>query len=168
MATDKKKPQNLGPTWFSSMRAAFCLIPNRHRTWAPKGQTPVHDHLFTQGKISTIGALTVSPKRTHLALYRHCHTQNLTGLEVKAFLPYLLRHLRGPILLLWDRATIHKRQEIAAYLHHHPRVPMEYFPAYYYFVRVTKLLIFNGEISGADNLRQSHSVKSLEKQHLLN
>jgi putative transposase len=106
------------------------LIPNLTRTWAPTGQTPYHHHIFKQGKISTIGALTVSPKRKHLALYLHFHTQNLTGLEVKAFLQYLLRHLRGPIILLWDRGSIHNRQEVADYLHRHPRVQMEYFPAY--------------------------------------
>jgi len=106
------------------------LIPNLQRTWAPKGQTPMHYHVFKQGKISTIGALTVSPKRKHVALYLQFHTQNLTGLEVKAFLPYLLRHLRGPVVLLWDRGTIHKRQEVANYLRQHQRVHMEYFPAY--------------------------------------
>jgi transposase len=65
-----------------------------------------------------------------LALYLQFHTQNLTGLEVKAFLQSLLRHLRGPIIVLWDRGTIHKRQEVAEYLYQHPRVHMEYFPAY--------------------------------------
>lgn len=125
-----KKAHDLGAHLVFLDERGFLLIPNLTRTWAPKGQTPYHKHLFKQGKISTIGALTVSPKRKHLALYLQFHPQNLTGLEVKAFLRSLLQHLRGPIMLLWDRGTIHRRQEVGDYLHHHPRVHMEDFPAY--------------------------------------
>ncbi len=106
------------------------LIPNVTRTWAPKGQTPLFYHLYKQDRISVISALAVSPKRRRLALYLQSRTRNLTGLDVRAFLKGLLRHLKGPVVLLWDRGTIHRRQEVTQWLFEHPRLHVEYFPAY--------------------------------------
>lgn len=106
------------------------LIPNVRRTWAPKGKTPVFYHLYKQDRISSISALSVSPKRRRLALYLQFRARNLTGLDVRSFLKQLLKHLRKPVVLLWDRATIHRRKEVKQFLFQRPRVHMEYFPAY--------------------------------------
>lgn len=51
-------------------------------------------------------------------------------MDVKSFLQYLLQHLSGNIILLWDRSPIHKRDEVKEYLDKHPRVQIEEFPAY--------------------------------------
>ena len=53
-----------------------------------------------------------------------------TGLDVRAFLQALLRHLRGAVVLLWDRGTIHTRREVQGYLAAHPRVHPYAFPPY--------------------------------------
>ena len=100
------------------------------RTWAPKGSTPIVRYVYKQDRISAISALAVSPKRRRLALYLHLRTRNLTGLDVRAFLTHLLRHLRGPIVLLWDRGTIHRRREVTQWITAHPRLRVEPFPAY--------------------------------------
>jgi len=100
------------------------------RTWAPKGQTPIVHYCYKQDRISAISALSVSPKRRRLALYLTLRTRNLTGLDVQAFLQYLLRHLRGPVVLLWDRGTIHRRKEVKHWIKSHPRLHGEDFPAY--------------------------------------
>jgi hypothetical protein len=50
-----------------------------------------------------------------------CRPRNLTGLDIQAFLRHLLRHLRGPVDLLWDRGPIHRRREVRAFLAEHPR-----------------------------------------------
>jgi hypothetical protein len=51
------------------------------------------------------------------------HRRNLNGLDVKAFLGELLKHLRGAIILLWDRSPIHiKRKEVSEFLRQHPRI----------------------------------------------
>ena len=50
--------------------------------------------------------------------------------DVKLFLLYLLRHLRGPIMLLWDRGTIHRHHSIQPFIDKHPRLHSEFFPAY--------------------------------------
>lgn len=106
------------------------LIPNLRRTWAPKGQTPLHYHSYKRDKLSTIGALSVSPKRKHLALYLKLYERNVNGLDIKAFLRYLLQHLRGNIILLWDGSSIHRRAAVTEYLQKHPRSQVEEFPGY--------------------------------------
>jgi len=110
--------------------SGFLLIPNLKRTWAPQGRTPVCPVRYKQGKVNALSALAVSPKRKRLALYVQFHTCNLTGVEVKSFLKHLLSQLQGPIVLLWDRGTIHRRRLVQEFLRQHPRVQEEYFPAY--------------------------------------
>ena len=91
----------------------------------------MHYHSLPRDKISAIGALSVSPKRKHLALYLQFHRRNLNGLDVKAFLGELLKHLRGEIILLWDRSPIHsKRKEVSEFLRQQQRIQVEEFPTY--------------------------------------
>ena len=47
-----------------------------------------------------------------------------------AFLRHLLRHLRGPVFVLLDRANIHRGPLVRALLARHPRLRLEYFPSY--------------------------------------
>jgi putative transposase len=110
--------------------SGFLLIPNVRSTWAPKGRTPIVYHLYKQDRISVISALAVSPRHRRVALYLRCRTRNLTGLDVRAFLSHLLRHLRGPVVLLWDQGTIHRRHEVQQFRRRHPRLDVHDFPAY--------------------------------------
>jgi transposase len=106
------------------------LIPNLRRTWAPKGKTPVHYHSYRRSKISTLGALSVSAKRKHLALYLQFYERNVKGLDIKAFLSDLLQHLQGNLILLWDNSPIHRCKLVKEYLQKHPRLLVEEFPGY--------------------------------------
>ena len=54
----------------------------------------------------------------------------MNGLDVRDFLKDLLQHLRGPLVLLWDRASIHGRKEVNEFLNRHSRIRVERFPAY--------------------------------------
>jgi hypothetical protein len=110
--------------------SGFLLIPNVRRTWAPKGQTPCIRHRYRHDRLSVCSGLAVSPKRRRVALYLRCRAHNFTGLDIQAFLRHLLRHLRGPIGLLWDRGPIHRRREVTAFLAAHPRLQGHDFPAY--------------------------------------
>jgi putative transposase len=74
--------------------------------------------------------VTVSPERHRLGLYCHFHFDNITHLEVAAFLRLLLRHLRGHIILLWDGGSIHRGPAVRHLLARHPRLHVERFPAY--------------------------------------
>ncbi len=110
--------------------SGFLLIPNVRRTWAPKGQTPCVRHRYRHDRLSICSGLAVSPKRRRLALYLRCRPRNLTGLDIHTFLRHLLRHLRGPVVLLWDRGSIQRRREVRAFLAAHPRLRGHFFPAY--------------------------------------
>jgi len=107
-------------------------MPLVRRTWAPRGQTPVlrtrtrhHRHL------SVIGAITVSPKVRRLGWYMGLHANtSIRQAEVIAFLRDLLRHVRGPLVLLWDRLNAHRGRQVREFLRCHPRLDAEHFPPY--------------------------------------
>ncbi len=106
------------------------LIPNVRRTWAPKGQTPCVRYRYRHDRLSVCSGLAVSPKRRRVALYLRCRPHNFTGHDIRIFLRHLLRHLRGPVDLLWDRGSIHRRGDVRAFLAEHPRLDVHFFPAY--------------------------------------
>ncbi len=85
------------------------LIPSVHKTWAPRGQTPIIRHRYQRDKISVISGLSVSPVRQRLGLYwRFLVKKNFTHPDALEFLRHLLHHLRGPVIVLWDKGRIHK------------------------------------------------------------
>jgi len=94
------------------------------------GATPRLVHSYKRDKLSAISAVSVAPHRTRVGLYMHVHSDNITGTEVVLFLRHLLRHLRGPVVLLWDGGSIHKREDVHAFLGRHPRLTVHRFPAY--------------------------------------
>lgn len=101
------------------------------RTWAPQGQTPVHRH--RQGrrdKISVISGISVSPRRHRLGLYYLLFYDNIGQDEVCVFLRGLLRHLRGPVIVLLDNSSTHKGAPIEQLLGQHRRLRIEHFPSY--------------------------------------
>jgi transposase len=107
------------------------LIPNVVRTWAPQGQTPIHRH--RQGRrdrISVISGVSLSPWRLRLSLYYLLFFDNIGQQEVCRFLRELLRHLRGPIIVLLDNSSTHKGEPIEQLQRQHPRLQVEYFPSY--------------------------------------
>lgn len=110
--------------------SGFLLIPTVVKTWAPRGQTPVHRHRYQRDKISVISGISVSPKRHRLGLYYQLWFDNIGQLEVCEFLRHLLRHLRGPVIALLDNANTHKGEPLRELQCRHPRLAIEYFPSY--------------------------------------
>ena len=108
------------------------MLPTVRRTWAPKGQTPIlHHRTRSHKKVSTIGALTLSPKRHHLGLFLHWHPdKNIRTTEVIAFLRDLLRHLRGNVILVWDRLNAHRSKQLQDWRTIYPRLAIEWLPPY--------------------------------------
>lgn len=80
--------------------------------------------------MSVISALTLSPKKRRCGLLFRVHPRNIKSDEVVAFLRGLFRHLRGPIVLLWDRGLIHRGKAVKTLLSHRQRVQEEWLPAY--------------------------------------
>jgi len=101
------------------------------RTWALRGQTPLMRHWHKHDRVSVISAVTLSPRRRHCGLYVQCLPgKNFCTPDVCAFLRALLHHLRGPVIVLWDRIKIHRGPLIRDLLRRFPRLRIEYFPAY--------------------------------------
>lgn len=101
------------------------------RTWAPQGQTPIHRH--RQGrrdKISVISGISVSPQRRRLGLYYLLFYDNIGQEEACLYLRELLRHLRGPVIVLLDNSSTHKGAPVEQLLRQHRRLRIEYFPSY--------------------------------------
>jgi transposase len=101
------------------------------RTWAPRGQTPRKRTAIQHNqRVNILGALLISPKGRKIKLRTQMYQHTLTGEEVIAFLRYLLRIIRGPIVLVWDKAPIHQRKKVQAFLAQHPRIHVYTFPSY--------------------------------------
>jgi transposase len=65
-----------------------------------------------------------------MGLYVQFRQDNLTARQVATFLRRLLRHLRGPVILLWDGGRIHKGPAIDTIRDAYPRLHLERFPGY--------------------------------------
>lgn len=65
-----------------------------------------------------------------MGLYVRFQQDNFQARDVARFLRTWLRHLRGVVILLWDRGKIHKGPAIAAVRHAYPRRHLEWFPGY--------------------------------------
>ncbi len=113
--------------------SGFQMTPVVRRTYAPVGQTPIVEALHRKGKVSAISAVTVSPARRRCRLsYRLLpDNANARGEDTASFLAGLRRRLRGPMTILWDRSSIHRRcGPVKAYLARPPGVVTEDFPGY--------------------------------------
>lgn len=112
--------------------SGFMLTPTIRRTFAPCGQTPVNNVFNPHGRISAIGALTVSPSRKRPHLYYHLLNDNANfgGDSVVQFLDHLRRRIRRPIILVWDAIPIHRADVVKSYARGHARLTIRYFPPY--------------------------------------
>lgn len=106
------------------------LIPPVVRTWAPVGRTPVLRHSYRRERLSVIGGLSVSPERQRLGLYFQIYPWNVTAVEIVQYFTELLRHLRGPVMVLLDGCSIHRDGKVVEFCRRHRRLQLERFPAY--------------------------------------
>jgi transposase len=93
------------------------------------GPTPILRYHDKHARLSALAALTLSPKRQHLGLSLRFQSRHCQAIAVADVLRALLRHLRGPLIGLWDRGSIHRGPAIDAVCQTHPRRHREEFPA---------------------------------------
>ena len=75
--------------------------------------------------------MTLSPRRGHLGLYFSTLVNDYFDQTAVAwFLRQLLRHLRGRVILVWDRGAMHRGPIIRQLLKDHPRLTVEPLPPY--------------------------------------
>jgi transposase len=91
--------------------SAFYLLPCVVRTWAKVGQTPrlrptgKREHLSVASAVSLDGRLVTLARATAF-----------DGAGIVSFLKQVLRRVAGKVILIWDRATIHRCREVKAFL----------------------------------------------------
>lgn len=102
------------------------------RTLAPRGCTPVLKQRARQrDKVSVVGALSLSPVRGKLRLYYRTYSRQWINNEKSAaFLRHVLRHLRGPVIVIWDKGNMHKGEPIRRLLARCRRLHLEPLPSY--------------------------------------
>ena len=95
------------------------------RTWSPRGQTPVLQYNFNWDRISARAGITF------FNFYFRLYQGSVKSPEVVDFLQALLRHIAGPLLIVWDGLSAHRsgitRNFIAA---QGERIWVERLPAY--------------------------------------
>jgi transposase len=121
LAGSKKNAARRRATIVFLDESGFSERPAVRCTWAPRGQTPVLIHRQRCWKrLSAIGALAYRPARrdreADAHLYLGLHPDVVRSAEVIRFLRHLRRHIRGPIVLLWDGLNAHRGQETTRYL----------------------------------------------------
>ena len=167
MAAGKKNATRLGAHLVFVDESGFMLIPTVRRTWAPRGHTPIFRCWDLHDRISAISGIAVSPRRRRFGLYFRCHFENIRQPQVCGFLRHLLRHLRGPVIVLWDRAKIHRGPALAELCAAFPRLRLEHFPTYAPELNpgegvwtMTKATLANGRPDSILEL-QAHLLESL-------
>jgi transposase len=112
--------------------SGLLLMPLVRRTLALRGHTPV---LTVKGrhreKVSLVAGLTLSPQRRHIGLhYRTYPRASVNHVRTARFLQQVLRQVRGPIVVLWDRGNMHKGPVLRELARRHPRLSIELLPPY--------------------------------------
>jgi transposase len=110
--------------------AGFLLQPVNRRTWAPRGVTPEQRSWDRRDRLSVIGVVTLSPTRTRIGSYFNVQRENIRGHNVVDFLRRLRRKIRRPLIIVWDRWSVHRSaaRRIAAARWKH--IEFEPLPAY--------------------------------------
>lgn len=95
-------------------------------TWARRGKRPIFRRVTKERRaLSTAVALTFSGK-----IYKRHFEGSVNSQKLIDALAHLRRHTTGKIILIWDRARIHRSKITKTYLEQHPEILIEELPAY--------------------------------------
>src|SRR5260370_14463737 len=111
--------------------SGFMLAPTRRRTYAPSGHAPVVKVTDPHGRISVIGAITLSPEyqQVNLTFQLSADNANFNGQSIAAFLRLLYERVRNPITVIWESVRIHLSQPVADYLSVKGQIVSDLFPS---------------------------------------
>lgn len=125
LAGDKKGALREGRTIVFADESGLTERPHRCRTWAPKGQTPVLQFNFNWNLLSAIAGVTI------WNFYFRLFPGTIKAPQVVEFLTHLLRHIRGKIVLIWDRLPAHRSRLVKDFIAAQgDRLRMEFLPGY--------------------------------------
>lgn len=112
--------------------SGLMMAPLVRRTQAPRGQTPVLRQKGShRDRVSVIAALSYPPVRSCPTLYFQTLPRAYVNSErAVVFLRHLLRHVRGPVIVLWDRGSMHKGPALRQLQADVSRLSIEALPPY--------------------------------------
>ena len=87
------------------------LQPVNRRTWALRGETPVQRSWDRRDRLSVIGAVALSPTRSRAGCCFGVQRENVRTDDVVGFLRRLRKQLRRPLIVVWDRWSVHRSAE---------------------------------------------------------
>jgi transposase len=91
--------------------AGCYLLPAAVATDAPRGETPRIAATVTHDHLALISGVT-----PHGQLFAQISLGPLRGAQVVRFLRHLEQCLPGPLIVIWDGASIHRGQEVKQFL----------------------------------------------------
>jgi transposase len=114
----KRKARRRGACLMLLDESGLLMAPLRRRSWAPRGHPPQSEEKTGhREKVSIAGALWLTPQRDRLSFaYQTLVNGYFSNVEVAEFLGGALQWLREPLVVLWDRGTMHKGDPINALL----------------------------------------------------
>lgn len=132
LASHQKKGFKLGLFLGFLDESGFSLKPPIRRTWAPKGQTPVIKTGFIRWlRRSAIGLIKSKPDGSNPKLYLQIFKETIGSKEIIRFIKGLRRHIKGKMILLWDRLPAHRSKELKDFLKSQKDwLEIEWFPPY--------------------------------------
>jgi transposase len=101
------------------------LQPERVRTFAPRGQTPVINAPARRTRLQAIVGITPDGELAY-----RTQTRSFTGRDCADFLRHLLRRFSGDVLVVWDRLQAHRSKDVKELEAQEDRLTIEYLPAY--------------------------------------
>lgn len=179
VASYQKKACQLNAYLVFVDESGMLMAPLVRRTWWPQGHTPVlYQKTASHKKVSVIAALCIAPRRDRLHLYFRLHPDaNINAVLVLEFLKNLVRQLKAPIVMVWDRFLPHRSMQVKAFAQH-SNLRIYYFPPYapelnpvenvWSYVKMNPMAnLTTSEVDSLTSITRRH-VKSLQqKQNLL-
>ncbi len=96
--------------------SGFSQRPTVRRTWGRKGDTPVLREHVTWKRFSAMAAIGYHPRRGQTRLFLSLRPQAIRGEDIVSFLRSLRRHVRDPVILVWDNLPVHRSKVVRDYL----------------------------------------------------
>lgn len=95
-------------------------------TWGHRGRRPILYQVNADRRaISTAVAFTLSGK-----IFKRHFEGSIHSSQIVDCLKHLQHHLRGKMILIWDRSRTHTGRLAQAYLAGHPEIYQEFLPPY--------------------------------------
>jgi len=127
----KKGALTKGATIVFVDESGFSQRPSVRSTWAPRGCTPVISDHVNWKRLSAIGAVVWRPGRPQTRLFLSLCPGSVKSPGVIDFLRSLRRHIRGPVVLVWDRLAGYRSAWVRDYIHRQKHwLKVEHFPPY--------------------------------------